>query len=179
MAQQVLGTMTDSGSTLTLQGNALRTEDSIVALSNITQIKCVDDTPEYKLPWKLIAVLLVVGIICFGSGFNDSPFLFIPGLGCFAGIGYLIYNYMQKKKHRIYALVIEMSAGSYLAYHSDDLGFLNNVKNTIFDAVQNGAARAVYNIDMSNKTINSNNTGSVVAEGPVNGPINNRANING
>ena len=75
--------------------------------------------------------------------------------------------------------MIEMSAGSYLAYHSDDLGFLNNVKNTIFDAVQNGAARAVYNIDMSNKTINSNNTGSVVAEGPVNGPINNRADING
>ena len=178
MAQKVLGTMTDSGSTLTLQGNALRTEDSIVALSNITQIKCVDDTPEYKLPWKLMIVLAVAGLIFFGY-VDRAFFMILPGLGCFAGIGYLIYNYMQKKKHRIYALVIEMSAGSYLAYHSDDLNFLNNVKNTIFDAVQNGAARAVYNIDMSNKTINSNNTGSVVAEGPVNGPINNRANING
>ena len=173
MAQQILGTMTDSGNTLTLQGNALRTEDSIVALSNITQIKCIDDTPVYKLPWKLMAVLAIVGFVCFGAGFNDSPILIIPGLACFGGVGYMVYNYIQKKKYRIYALVIELSEGSSLAYHSDDLTFLNRVKNTIFDAVQNGAARVTYSIDMSQKTIN--NTGGVVAEGSVNGPITNQA----
>lgn len=176
MAQQVLGTMTDSGNTLTLQGNALRTEDSIVALSNITQIKCIDDTPEVKLPWKLIAVLALVGISCLGAGFNDSAILLIPGLGCLAGVAYLVYNYIQKQKYRIYALVIELSSGGKLAYHSDDLNFLNGVKNTIFEAVQNGAARVSYAIDMSQKTIN--NTGGIVAEGSVNGAINNSAAIN-
>ena len=77
--------------------------------------------------------------------------------------------------HKIYALVIELSAGSSLAYHSDDLNFLNKVKNTIFDAVQNGAARITYSIDMSQKTIN--NTGGIVAEGSVNGSISNQANV--
>ena len=174
MAQQVLGTMTDSGNTLTLQGNALRTEDSIVALSNITQIKCVDDTPPYKFPWKLMAVLIIVGLGCMGSGFNDSPILIIPGLACFGGVGYLGYNYYQKINHKIYALVIELSSGGSLAYHSDDLNFLNGVKNTIFEAVQNGAARVSYAIDMSQKTIN--NTGGIVAEGGVNGSITNKSN---
>ena len=79
MAQQVLGTMTDSGSTLTLQGNALRTEDSIVALSNITQIKCVDDTPEYKLPWKLMIVLAVAGLIFFGY-VDRAFFMILPAI---------------------------------------------------------------------------------------------------
>lgn len=174
MAQQILGTMTDSGNTLTLQGNALRTEDSIVALSNITQIKCIDDTPQYKLPWKLIAVLVVVGFVCFGAGFNDSPILILPGLGCFAGVGYVIYNYIQKKKIRIYALVIDKSDGKSFAFHSDDLNFLDKVKNTIFDAVQNGAARVTYSIDMSHKEIIND---SIIAGGTVNAPINNKSNI--
>lgn len=165
MAQkQVLGKMTDSGNTLTLEGNALRTETSIVALSNITQIKCVDDTPQYKLPWKLIALLIIAGLWLVGMGFNDSLIMILPGLACFVGAGFLVYNYYQKVNHKIYALVLEMSSGGYLAYHSDDLNFLNGVKEKVFEAVQNGSARVSYAIDMSQKIINEKgivNTGRI------------------
>lgn len=157
MAQRVvLGEMTDSGSTLTLEGNAIKTEESIIALSNITQIKCIDDTPQYKLNWKLILVLAVVGIILFAAG---NAMTIILGILCFAGIGFLVYSHFQKLKNKIYALVIELSAGSKVVFHSDDLTFLNSVKSKVFEAVQNGAARTSYVFDMSKNVINTiNNT---------------------
>lgn len=161
MAQQVLGQMADSGSSLILEGNALKTQDSIIALSNITRIQCVDDTIPHNLNAVLLVVLAMIGAGLITVG-KVIPILL--GLVCFGVIAYLIYDHVQKQKKRTYALVIELSAGTREAFHSDDLNFLNGVKAKIFEAVQNGSARSSYFIDMSNKVINENgvvNTGTI------------------
>lgn len=161
MAQQVLGQMADSGSSLVLEGNALKTQDSIIALSNITRIQCVDDTIPHKLNVVLLVILVIVGAGLITAGEVISILL---GLACFGGVAYLIYDHTQKQKQRTYALVIELSAGTREAFHSDDLNFLNGVKAKIFEAVQNGSARTAYYFDMSNKVINENgvvNTGHI------------------
>lgn len=165
MAQQVLGQMADSGSSLILEGNALKTQDSIIALSNITRIQCIDDTIPHKLNVKLIVILALLGLGLLSVG-EVLPILL--GLVCLGLIAYLVYDHTQKQKKRTYALVIELSAGTREAFHSDDLNFLNGVKAKIFEAVQNGSARTAYFFDLSNKVINEN---GVVNTGNINGNV--------